>query len=203
MECGAKIDADQDGFCKQHAPVRNNPRIIEKKCQKPYFEAVRNGSKPFEIRLDDGKNEYRIGRTMRLNETDPETELYTGQWIDRVVTHVVKIDDLPFWNDIPAKERKYVVIGFGNTEAETADLKARLRCRTIQGRGVEGGREGAGTGQRIKNREKRTPSDDRLSLRFHEIQGRIRGGRKGLRIKRIRRTYRSLFRSSGPRSAHS
>lgn len=49
----------------------------ELKCWPRYFEPVSNGSKPFEIRLND--RGYQVGDTLLLREWDPDSERYTGR----------------------------------------------------------------------------------------------------------------------------
>lgn len=47
----------------------------ELKCWPKFFEAIRDGSKTFEIRKDD--RDYRVGDMLVLREWNPLTEAYT------------------------------------------------------------------------------------------------------------------------------
>lgn len=72
--------------------------IIKKKIWPEYFEAVKNGKKRFELRLNDFDVEE--GDTLVLEEWDPKTENYTGRIIEKKVSYVGrwKLEDLSvFW----------------------------------------------------------------------------------------------------------
>lgn len=62
-----------------------------------YYEAVVDGSKPFELRKNDRK--FFVGDRLRLREYDPQTDLYTGRWCCVVVTYVMR--DVERWG-LPA-----------------------------------------------------------------------------------------------------
>lgn len=70
--------------------------IINKKIWPQYFEAIVNGKKKYELRL----NDFAVaeGDTLVLEEWDPTTAKYTGRKIEKLVTYVAKfkIDQL-FW----------------------------------------------------------------------------------------------------------
>jgi len=76
--------------------------IIEKKVWPEYFQAIVDGKKKFELRLNDF--EINEGDILSLKEWDPTTKEYTGREIEKKVTYVGKffIDKL-FW---PEKEIK-------------------------------------------------------------------------------------------------
>ena len=59
----------------------------ELKCWPEYFQAVKSGIKPFELRKDD--RGYAVGDILHLREYDPETEQYTGDEIDKIVTYIL------------------------------------------------------------------------------------------------------------------
>lgn len=49
------------------------------------FKAMREGIKPFEIRLDD--RDFQVGDILLLREWDPATELYSGQELRKQITY--------------------------------------------------------------------------------------------------------------------
>lgn len=52
-----------------------------------YFDAVADGSKPFEVRFND--RNYKVGDTLLLREYVEEQGHYTGRTLDRLVTYVL------------------------------------------------------------------------------------------------------------------
>ena len=75
--------------------------IIDLKLVQPFFNAVDDGSKPFEVRKND--RPYAVGDTLILHEYDPEAQEYVGPKIVREVTY--KLDD-------PAYVKEgYVILG--------------------------------------------------------------------------------------------
>lgn len=75
-----------------------------------YYDAVRNGIKPFEIRKND--RDYKVGDTLRLREynpdleTDVDAERFTGRDVRAAVTYIITHDMFP--NGIP---EGYCVMG--------------------------------------------------------------------------------------------
>lgn len=71
--------------------------IIKKKIWPKYFEAIASGKKKYELRLNDF--DVHDGDILFLEEWDPETNLYTGRNLQKVVTYVGKfrISEL-FWS---------------------------------------------------------------------------------------------------------
>ncbi|TSC90466.1 MAG: hypothetical protein G01um10145_138 [Microgenomates group bacterium Gr01-1014_5] len=69
---------------------------IEKKCWPEYFQAILDGKKTYELRLNDF--EVETGDILVLREWNPVTKKYTGRTQEKVVTYVgkFKIDKL-FW----------------------------------------------------------------------------------------------------------
>ena len=67
---------------------------IEKKVWPEYFEAIQDGRKTFELRLNDF--EINEGDILVLKEWDPETKSYTGRELEKTVTYVGKwkLDEL-------------------------------------------------------------------------------------------------------------
>jgi hypothetical protein len=52
-----------------------------------FFDAVRSGEKPFEVRKND--RGYAVGDTLWLREYVPEEERYTGRSMARTVSYVL------------------------------------------------------------------------------------------------------------------
>lgn len=77
-----------------------NKKIIEKKVWPEYFQAINDGKKNYELRLNDF--EINEGDTLLLKEWDSKIKEYTGRSIEKQVTYVgrFKLDQL-FW---PKKE---------------------------------------------------------------------------------------------------
>ncbi len=71
--------------------------IIKKKIWPKYFEAIASGKKKYELRLNDF--DVHDGDILFFEEWDPETNLYTGRNLQKVVTYVGKfrISEL-FWS---------------------------------------------------------------------------------------------------------
>ena len=69
---------------------------IEKRCWPEYFQAILDGKKAYEVRL----NDFEIGEgdVLILREWNPETKEYNGRTIEKKVTYVGKfmLDKL-FW----------------------------------------------------------------------------------------------------------
>jgi hypothetical protein len=53
-----------------------------------FFRAVVDGSKTFELRLDD--RSYAVGDELLLREWDPDSHAYTGRFVTRRVTYVLR-----------------------------------------------------------------------------------------------------------------
>ena len=61
-----------------------------------YFEAIWDGRKNFEYRLND--RDYQVGDLLHLREYDPHTSEYSGREIVRSVTYVL----FPLFNTDPS-----------------------------------------------------------------------------------------------------
>ncbi len=57
------------------------------KCWPPYFEEVRSGVKPFEVRKAD--RPYAVGDVLLLREWRPDWKDYTGRVIRRRVSYIL------------------------------------------------------------------------------------------------------------------
>lgn len=66
------------------APIR---RTHELPIWPDSFAAVANGSKPFDVRLNDPN--FQVGDALLLRELNPTTHEYTGQTLVRWVSHVL------------------------------------------------------------------------------------------------------------------
>ena len=84
---------------------------IEKKVWPKYFQAILDGKKTFEFRLNDFDIEE--GDIFVLKEWDPETKVYTGRVLEKKVGFVGKwtLDDLThFWPKEDIEEKGIQVI---------------------------------------------------------------------------------------------
>lgn len=78
--------------------------IHDLKCWPEYFQAVKSGIKPFELRKDD--RGFAVGDVLHLREYDPKTEQYTGEEIDKTVTYILPLAMFGVAND-----ERYVIMG--------------------------------------------------------------------------------------------
>jgi len=81
---------------------------IHKKIWSSYFEAVKNGGKTFELRLDDWKCEP--GDILILDEVDDETKQPTGRSIRKKVGFVGHTKDFSFWSKEDVDKYGYQII---------------------------------------------------------------------------------------------
>jgi glyoxylate utilization-related uncharacterized protein len=82
---------------------------VEKKAWPEYFQAIIDGKKHFDLRLD----EFEIGEgdTLWLREFNPATQKYTGRELEKKVSYVVKVKlDKLFWSQEEIMEKGLVVI---------------------------------------------------------------------------------------------
>ena len=85
--------------------------IIEKKVWPEYFQAIFDGKKTFELRLNDFEIEE--GDVLVLREWDPKTKDYSGRKLEKNVGYVGKwkIDELTkFWSKKEIEEKGIQVI---------------------------------------------------------------------------------------------
>lgn len=71
-----------------------------------FWQAVKNASKPFEVRRDDRK--YRVGDTCELSEYNPEFGYTLEPSVGYEITYILKHEDFP--QGVPVG---FVVLGFG------------------------------------------------------------------------------------------
>jgi len=77
----------------------------ELKVHSQFWQAIRNGSKPFDVRINDRK--FNVGDTCRLREYDPSFG-YKGDYYELRITYIMAHEDFPL-----GVQRGYVVLGFG------------------------------------------------------------------------------------------
>lgn len=65
------------------------PKVHELKCHPEPFADVESGRKPFEVRVDDGRD-FRVGDSLCLRQYIPDLEVYTGRWLVRRVTYILR-----------------------------------------------------------------------------------------------------------------
>jgi hypothetical protein len=70
-----------------------------------FFQAILDGSKTFELRLDD--RGYQVGDVLHLREFDNNRQLYSGRWIRRLVSY--KMGSASF----SGIEKGYCIMGIG------------------------------------------------------------------------------------------
>lgn len=81
--------------------------IIEKKCDKVWFEKVLSGKKKYEVRLADF--EVNEGDTLILNETINGKP--TGRKIEKKVLMVGKTKDMNYWKQEDIDKYGFQIIG--------------------------------------------------------------------------------------------
>lgn len=79
----------EKGFVKQErsAPPTSNGMTHELKCAAEFFEAVRDGRKPFEVRVAD--RPFKLGDILRLREVDLLLN-YTGRECSKSVVYILR-----------------------------------------------------------------------------------------------------------------
>ncbi len=78
------------------------PVTHELKTWTKYFYDVLNGSKPFELRLND--RDFKVGDVLKLREYDPDKQEYSGLYCKRKVTYVLEGGQFGL-------EKGYVIMG--------------------------------------------------------------------------------------------
>ncbi len=83
---------------------------IEKKVWKDYFQAINDGVKNFEVRLDDF--ECKEGDVLVLREFDEEKKEYTGRKLEKTITYVAKLKNMNFWTKEEIDKYGFQIISF-------------------------------------------------------------------------------------------
>ena len=83
---------------------------IRKKARPELFQAVLEGKKNFDLRLND--EEINEGDILILKEYDSTKKEYTGRELKKKVKFTLKTKDLNFWDKDKIDELGFVVIGF-------------------------------------------------------------------------------------------
>jgi len=83
---------------------------IEKKVWTYYFQKILDGKKNFELRL--ANFQCREGDILVLKEWDPEDGVYTGRQIEKEITYVTTLKDIPFWSPSQIEEHGFQIISF-------------------------------------------------------------------------------------------
>lgn len=92
-------------------------QTIEKKVWPQYFQAILDGKKTFELRLNDF--EINEGDTLLLKEWNPETKDYTGRSLEKKVGFVGRwtLDELTqFWSKESILEKGIQVVSLLSNE---------------------------------------------------------------------------------------
>lgn len=87
------------------------PKVHEVKIWPQYFDAVANGTKPFEIRKND--RDYKVGDELTLLEFRPKVGEFTGRIQRRIITYVVEASERN--DDVAGRglQPGYCVLGLG------------------------------------------------------------------------------------------
>lgn len=64
------------------------------KTRPPFFQAILNGSKTFEVRLDDGRN-FQVGDVLALEEWDDWDKVRTGRVVHRQISFILAAAQFP------------------------------------------------------------------------------------------------------------
>lgn len=68
-------------------------KVHELKCDPKYFQAIYNGVKSFEIRIND--RNFLVGDSLYLREYNRETQCYSGRYVIKRITYIVSDYGLP------------------------------------------------------------------------------------------------------------
>lgn len=109
-EVNEKMVSDIEDTIQKFYAEERNPANHELKVHPQFWPGIKDGSKPFEVRLNDRK--YRVGDKLKLREYDPSMG-YTGAVVYVPVTYVLHHEDFP--NGVPTG---YVVLGLGKFHTE-------------------------------------------------------------------------------------
>ena len=70
-------------------------QVHQLKTVQPFFDAVWNGTKTAEVRIND--RDYKVGDLLELKEYDAVKKKFGDRIIPALVTHVLKPDHLHHW----------------------------------------------------------------------------------------------------------
>lgn len=101
-------------------------RTHDLKCWPQYFQSVKSGVKPFEVRFND--RDYQVGDTLVLHEWNPETREYSGDFIDRLVTYVMPGGNFGI-------DPNFVIMGVRAIAAEVTQEAKQEPCQNCGGKG--------------------------------------------------------------------
>ncbi|MBI2550936.1 DUF3850 domain-containing protein [Candidatus Uhrbacteria bacterium] len=96
---------------QERLTTRVDMSLVTKKVWPQFFQAITDGKKTFELRLNDFP--LKEGDTLRLEEWDPETKAYTGRFLQKQVKGIIKLtmDDLAkFWPREEIEKKGFQVI---------------------------------------------------------------------------------------------
>lgn len=83
---------------------------IEKKAWPEYFQKILDGTKTYDLRLDDF--ECKSGDILILKEWDPKIQKFTGRTIEKTVTFVGKTKKQNFWSKEDIEKYGFQIISF-------------------------------------------------------------------------------------------
>jgi hypothetical protein len=75
-------------------------KVHELKCWPEFFQAIRYNLKRHEVRHND--RDYQVGDVLWLQEWDPKTKAYTGQYESVLVTYLARGGECPGLENVPA-----------------------------------------------------------------------------------------------------
>jgi hypothetical protein len=91
-------------------------KTLVKRVYPEYFQAIYDGTKPYEIRLGTFKCE--VGDILHLKEYDPASGGYTGRETIKVITSAIKTNDLKFWTKAVKNAHGFIIMGLGEPNGE-------------------------------------------------------------------------------------
>lgn len=102
--CGALTTPPAEGPPGAAEPVAWTGRLHDLKTWPEFFEAVEDGRKTFEVRVND--RDYQVGDGLLLREWSPETKDYSGRAVTRIVSYLV--------TDRFGVDAKHVIMGLAS-----------------------------------------------------------------------------------------
>jgi hypothetical protein len=97
------------------------------KCEAAYFDSVEDGSKPFEVRLND--RNYQVGDTLELVRSNNGAFGKDAPTLRRRVTYVL--------DKFKGLQPGFVVLGLGRTEAEISEVMRNLTDSILAATGYD------------------------------------------------------------------